>query len=36
MTVPDARLDRAMGETAPAGLPTVSGAEFKLRGEGGK
>lgn len=31
-----ARLDRAMGETAPAGLFTVSGAEFKLRGEGGK
>lgn len=31
-----ARLDRAMGETAPSGLPTVSGGEFRLRGEGGK
>ncbi len=32
-----ARLDRAMGETAPSGLPTVSGGEFKpRRGEGAK
>ena len=31
-----ARPDRAMGDTAPAGLTTVSGAEFRLRGEGGK